>query len=198
MEGACLVEESVFLAAQGLLRRTRGQRGHWPLSSLTHAEPCHLVLPIMGSGWSCGTGDMGRGVSSQLSPMVPALLPLVAPWAVLGGIRCLGCSRAPKDLGTCVCQAQLGTGTPWELTAAWLGGEGVSASSLAQIDRKTEGMIHVSGCGLRAKTGVMFDVRMPAGAAAAGAAAPGSISPPQASSAHAVQGSWLGLGAENH
>lgn len=43
------------------------------------------------------------------------------------------------------------------------GGEGVSASSLAQIDRQTEGMIHVSGCGPRAETGEMFDVKMPAG-----------------------------------
>lgn len=161
-------------------------------------EPCHLALHIMGSGWSCGTGDMGRGVCRELIPVVPALPPPLAPRAVLGGIGYLGCSRVPKDLGTCFCQAKLGTGTPWELTAAWLGGEGVSASSLAQIDRKMEGMIHVSGCGLRAKTGALFDVRMPAGAAAAGAAAPGSISPPQVSSAHAVRGSWLGLRAANH
>ena len=34
-----------------------------------------------------------------------------------------------------------GHGPPWGLTAAWLGGEGVFASSPAQSDRQMEGMI---------------------------------------------------------
>lgn len=62
----------------------------------------------------------------------------------------------------------IGHRTPRGLTVACLGEEGVSASSLARIDRQTEGMIHVSGGGLRAKNRERFDVRMRAGRCSGG------------------------------
>lgn len=107
------------------------------------------------------------GVSGQLSPMAAALSPPTAPRP---RIQPHGLCWEDRVLGVLLCtqggghKPWPGTGghwTPRGLTAAWLGGEGVSASSPAPVDRQTEGMIHVSGCGPRAKTGEMFDVRMP-------------------------------------
>lgn len=84
--------------------RAKGQRGHWPGSSLTYVEPCHLLLPVMGSGCSCGTGDvMGRGVHGQLRPTAPQ------PW--IHSIGCVG-----RDW---VLRVHLDLGTRW-----WLGTDG--------------------------------------------------------------------------
>lgn len=58
----------------------RGQWGCWPSSPAIHSELCHLVLPITGSGCSCGTGDLGRSIPSRSSPIAPALPPLAASW----------------------------------------------------------------------------------------------------------------------
>jgi len=57
---------------------------------------------------------------------------------------------------------QLGTGPPGAESRlpGWGGG---FCQQPAGIDRQTEGVIHVSGCGRRAKTREMLDVRMPAG-----------------------------------
>lgn len=81
----------------------------------------------------------GRGIPGQPSPIAPALPPPAALWMVPGELGCSGCSRAHKHLDTHHGQALLGTGTFQGLPVAWLGGEGVSASSPAQIDRQRRG-----------------------------------------------------------
>lgn len=65
-----------------LLRQARDWRGRWSGSSLTHAKPCHPVLPVMGSGCSCNAGDMGRDVPGWLRPVSSSPATLGGPVAL--------------------------------------------------------------------------------------------------------------------
>lgn len=150
-----------------LLRQARDWRGRWSGSSLTHAKPCHPVLPVMGSGCSCNAGDMGRDIPGWLRPVAPALPPLVALWL---WVHPTGCARRHRVLRVQPRTRGLGH-TPWPGTVGHGPPSPGADSGLAgwgwgfcqQIDRQTEGMIHVSSCGPRAKKGERFDVRMRAG-----------------------------------
>lgn len=130
----------------------------------SHVTPCY-------PSWGLAVvATLGTREGTSLGGCAPWLQPC-HPWWPYGsgstprvvpeGVGCSGCSHAPQDLGTHRGPARSGTGPPPRGADSGLAGWGWGFCQ--QIDRQKEGMIHVSGCGPRAKTGERFDVRMRAG-----------------------------------